>query len=63
MQDDREVVCYTLLADPPKRELRDSARAAWFAQRDADEGCNMLAATLHENGVFKDADVWRKLRG
>ncbi|MBO9687004.1 MAG: lytic transglycosylase domain-containing protein [Mitsuaria chitosanitabida] len=62
MQDDREVVCYTLLADPPKRELRDSARAAWFAQRDADEGCNMLAATLHENGVFKDADVWRKLR-
>ncbi|WP_343633162.1 transglycosylase SLT domain-containing protein [Roseateles sp.] len=62
MQDDREVVCYTLLADPPKRELRDSARTAWFAQRDADEGCNMLAATLHENGVFKDADVWRKLR-
>lgn len=62
MQDDREVVCYTLLADPPKRELRDAARAAWFAQRDADEGCNMLATTLRENGVFKDADVWRKLR-
>jgi len=62
MQDDREVVCYTLLADPPKRDLRETARAAWFAQRDADEGCNMLATTLHENGEFKDADVWRKLR-
>jgi len=62
MQDDREVVCYTLLADPPARELREAARTAWLAQRDADEGCNMLAATLHENGQFKDSDVWRKLR-
>jgi len=63
MQDDREVACYALLADPPAgRELRDAARAAWLAQRDADEGCNMLAATLHENGQFKDSDVWRKLR-
>ncbi|MDH0865464.1 lytic transglycosylase domain-containing protein [Mitsuaria sp. GD03876] len=62
MQDDREVVCYTLLADPPKRDLRETARAAWFAQRDADEGCHMLASTLRENGEFKDADVWRKLR-
>ncbi|MFX1682138.1 transglycosylase SLT domain-containing protein [Mitsuaria sp. CC2] len=62
MQDDREVACYALLADPPGRDLRDAARAAWFAQRDADEGCNMLATTLHENGQFKDSDVWRKLR-
>ena len=62
MQDDREVACYALLADPPGRDLRDAARAVWFAQRDADEGCNMLATTLHENGQFKDSDVWRKLR-
>ncbi|WP_416758980.1 transglycosylase SLT domain-containing protein [Roseateles sp. So40a] len=62
MQDDREVTCYALLADPPSRDLRDSARAAWLAQRDADEGCHMLASTLHENGQFKDSDVWRKLR-
>ena len=62
MQDDREVACYALLADPPRRDLRETARAAWYAQRDADEGCNMLAATLHENGVLKDSDVWRKLR-
>ncbi|OWQ90425.1 lytic transglycosylase [Roseateles aquatilis] len=62
MQDDREVACYALLADPPARDVREAARAAWYAQRDADEGCNMLATTLLENGKLKEADVWRKLR-
>ncbi|MET0208653.1 MAG: lytic transglycosylase domain-containing protein, partial [Burkholderiaceae bacterium] len=62
MQDDREVTCYTLLADPPAKELRDTARAAWLGQRDSDEGCNLMAATLVQAGTLKEADVWRKMR-
>ncbi|MCH7343080.1 lytic transglycosylase domain-containing protein [Pelomonas sp. CA6] len=66
MQDDREVVCYTLLAEQAQgrapRHLRETALAAWLAQRDGDEGCAMLASDLHQAGVLKDADVWLKLR-
>ncbi|UXH79016.1 lytic transglycosylase domain-containing protein [Roseateles amylovorans] len=65
MQDDREVVCYTILSEPNAdrgRDLRETARAAWLAQRDADEGCHMLASTLLDNGKLKDSDIWLKLR-
>lgn len=65
MQDDREVVCYALLADPAlerSKELREQARNAWLNQRDSDEGCHQLATTLLEGGKLKDTDVWLKLR-
>jgi soluble lytic murein transglycosylase len=63
MNDDREVTCYALLTQHQDgRDVRDAARAAWFAQREADEGCALLAATLVDAKVFTPADVWRKTR-
>ncbi len=63
MNDDREVTCYAMLTEHlAGRKVRDAARAAWFAQRDADEGCNLMATTLMEAGVFKPADAWRRAR-
>lgn len=63
MNDDREVTCYALLVEHMNgKEVRDTARAAWFAQKDSDDGCNLLAATLVDARVFNPADVWRKTR-
>ena len=63
MRDDREVLCYSLLAEhlAGKPVLRE-ARAAWLAQREADEGCQLLASTLFDAGLIKPADVWLKMR-
>ena len=45
MNDDREVTCYALLTRHLNGvDVREAARAAWFAQRDLDDGCNLLAA-------------------
>ncbi|MDE2298315.1 MAG: transglycosylase SLT domain-containing protein, partial [Burkholderiales bacterium] len=63
MNDDREVTCYALLTDQlAGKDVRDAARTAWFAQRDADDGCTLLAATLVDAGQFSAADAWRKAR-
>jgi soluble lytic murein transglycosylase len=63
MNDDREVACYALLTQHlAGQQVRDAARSAWFAQRDADDGCALLASTLLTAQVFKPADVWRKAR-
>jgi soluble lytic murein transglycosylase len=63
MNDDREVTCYALLADHlAGKEVRETARSAWFAQRDADDGCDLLATTLTDAKVFSSADAWRKAR-
>ncbi|HEV7913801.1 MAG TPA: transglycosylase SLT domain-containing protein, partial [Albitalea sp.] len=63
MNDDREVTCYALLTQHlDGKDVRDAARAAWYAQRDADDGCSLLAATLVDAKVFTSADVWRKTR-
>ncbi|WP_235835007.1 lytic transglycosylase domain-containing protein [Piscinibacter terrae] len=63
MNDDREVTCYALLTNHlAGKEVADAARAAWFAQREADDGCNLLAATLIDAKLFDSADVWRKTR-
>jgi len=63
MNDDREVACYALLLDHfAGKNVRDAARAAWLAQKDADDGCQLLAQTLHDAAVFDDDDVWRRLR-
>jgi soluble lytic murein transglycosylase len=64
MRDDREVACYALLAahlNGPKADA-DTARAAWFAQKDADEGCQQLAWALADVGVFKPDTLWAKAR-
>ena len=63
LNDDREVSCYALVTDHlAGKEVRDAARRAWAAQRDADDGCALLARTLRSAGVFKPADAWRKAR-
>jgi soluble lytic murein transglycosylase len=69
MNDDREVSCLALLArqqlnlpmEGPS-ELRDQARQLWWAQRDADFGCDAMAQGLMGAGVLSAPDAWRKLR-
>ena len=63
MNDDREVACYALLVDHQAgKTVRDAALAAWLAQREADDGCALLAATLTDAKQFTAADAWRKAR-
>jgi len=63
MNDDREVTCYALITDHlAGRNVREDARNAWFAQRDADEGCAQMATLLIDAGVLKPSDAWRKAR-
>ncbi len=63
MNDDREVVCYALLARAQAGEdVRAAGRRAWMAQREADEGCALLAKTFYEARQFGDADLWQKAR-
>ncbi|HSN31739.1 MAG TPA: transglycosylase SLT domain-containing protein [Ideonella sp.] len=63
MDDDREVKCYALLVDHLEgKEVTDAARAAWAAQRDADDGCAQLAQALYAAKVFGAPDIWRKAR-
>ncbi|MBK6865358.1 MAG: transglycosylase SLT domain-containing protein [Ideonella sp.] len=63
MNDDREVSCYALLTEHlAGKDVREAARDAWAAQRDADEGCALMASTLFEARQFVAADVWRKAR-
>jgi soluble lytic murein transglycosylase len=63
MNDDREVTCYALLAQHLEgRDVRAAARSAWLAQRDLDDGCNLLAQTLTEARVFSAEDLWAGVR-
>jgi soluble lytic murein transglycosylase len=63
MNDDREVTCWWLLTEHlQSRDVRDTARQAWFAQREADEGCTMLATALVDRRILGADDVWRKAR-
>jgi soluble lytic murein transglycosylase len=63
MNDDREVSCYALLLEHQSgKDVKDAAMAAWLAQRDADDGCGLLAATLYDARKLDARDVWRKAR-
>lgn len=64
MRDDREVACYALLADhlAGNKVTADTARAAWFAQKDGDDGCQQLASALVDAGIFKPDTLWAKAR-
>jgi soluble lytic murein transglycosylase len=69
MNDDREVTCYALLvehqnAQSSKATPAFKARAfeAWVAQRDLDDGCNLMATALHEAKVFSNDDAWQRAR-
>ncbi|MEW6100311.1 MAG: transglycosylase SLT domain-containing protein [Pseudomonadota bacterium] len=63
MQDDREVACYAVLARHQAGEdVRRAAVEAWRAQREADQGCSLMALTLHGAGELPASEVWRKAR-
>jgi len=63
MNDDREVSCYALLTEHlAGRDVRKEARATWLAQKDGDDGCQLLAGTLLEAKRLTNEDVWLKLR-
>ncbi len=63
MNDDTEVACYGLwLQHQDGQDVRAAAKSAWYAQRDLDDGCNLLASTLVQARVFSAQDVWHKVR-
>jgi soluble lytic murein transglycosylase len=63
MNDDREVSCYWQLTQHlAGKPVADAARALWFAQRDGDDGCALMASTLVDAKVFGADDIWMKLR-
>jgi len=63
MNDDREVTCYALMADQVAgKDVKDAGIAAWLAQKDADDGCALLASTLFDARQLGVADVWKKVR-
>lgn len=63
MNDDRDVSCYALLVEHlGGKDVRAAALEAWLAQRDADDGCALLATTLFDAKQIGTADVWRKVR-
>ncbi|MDZ7812764.1 MAG: transglycosylase SLT domain-containing protein [Ideonella sp.] len=63
MNDDRQVHCYRLLAEHQAgKDVREAARKAWMAQREADDGCHQLAKAQVEAERFMPEDVWRKVR-
>ena len=63
MNDDREVTCWWLFTEHlAGRDVADQARGLWFAQRELDDGCNLLATALLDAKRIKPDDVWRKAR-
>jgi soluble lytic murein transglycosylase len=63
MNDDREVTCYfTLTEHLAGKPVADEARALWYAQRDGDDGCTLMASTLYDAKVFGADELWMKLR-
>jgi len=63
MNDDREVTCFALANDQLSgKDVREAAVAAWLAQKDADDGCAFLAATLLDAKQLPPADIWKKVR-
>ena len=63
MNDDREVLCYALLVQHlAGQDVKAQALAAWYAQRDLDDGCNALASALAEARKLKPGEIWHEMR-
>ena len=63
MNDDREVTCYALLTQHlAGQDVRSAALAAWYAQKELDDGCALLAGTLAEARVIGADDIWHEVR-
>lgn len=63
MNDDREVTCWWLFTEHlAGRDVTEAARNAWWAQRENDDGCNLLATAMVDGKRFGNDDVYRKAR-
>ncbi len=63
MHDDREVACYALLTQHQAgHDVKAAALAAWYAQRDLDDGCQLLAGALADARKFSPGEIWREVR-
>ena len=63
MNDDRDVTCYALLTQHlGGQDVRAAARAAWWAQRDGEDGCALLGRMLVDARVFSADDAWQATR-
>jgi len=63
MNDDREVTCYALLTQHLDGvDVRAAGRAAWWAQRESDDGCALLGRTLVEAKALGTDDAWQAAR-
>ncbi len=63
MNDDREVSCWWLFTEHlAGRDVQGPARSAWWAQKDLDEGCNLLATAMVDANKFGPDEVWTKAR-
>jgi soluble lytic murein transglycosylase len=63
MSDDREVTCYSLVVEQlAGHDVKIAGAAAWQAQKDDDDGCALLAATMFDARQLGPAEVWKKIR-
>ena len=64
MSDDREVRCYAMAVDHLRNgaDVAADVRRNWYAQRDADDGCNFAADRLYTARKLSELDLWRKAR-
>ena len=66
MNDDREVRCYALIAAPADSAAFPGAaielKLQWYAQKEADDGCALAAASLYAAGRLTESDIWHKAR-
>jgi soluble lytic murein transglycosylase len=64
MNDDREVRCYAIAAEQVLAgvDLSANLKREWYAQKEADDGCNYAASRLYGAKKLSDADIWRKAR-
>ena len=64
MNDDRELRCYSMAVENAFAGINvaDELKRNWYAQKEADDGCNYLAAKLYAAKRLTDAEVWRKAR-
>ncbi len=64
MKDDREVRCYTMAMENALAgiDLADDVRAQWYRQKDAGDGCTLIAQQLFVSNKLTATDIWRKAR-
>ncbi len=64
MRDDKEVRCYALAAElaTGSPDTVSEFKRLWYAQKEADDGCNYAAERLHAARKIDGLDLWRKAR-